>query len=108
MTRLIAFAAAAGLGLSPALATAPGNGPVNGTGWNHLNSPNSATTGQPSQSCGSADALFTPGGATDARGSAFNPDGVAGMHYAGQQVQNSRNTTAAAQYDVACSNQKTP
>jgi hypothetical protein len=36
-------------------------------------------------------------------GSAFNPDGKAGMVYAGQQPQNSTNTHSVSQYDVACS-----
>src|ERR1700740_1683418 len=48
--------------------------------------------GQPNQSCGSATAPNTPGNAAMAPGSAFNPDGNAGTHYAGQQPQNSRNT----------------
>jgi hypothetical protein len=62
--------------------------------------------GQPNQSCGSASAPETPGHAASAPGSAFNPDGNAGTHYAGQQPQNSRNPASVAQYDVACSNQK--
>src|SRR5215831_16419002 len=62
-------------------------------------------TGQPKQSCGSPGAPNTPGNAASAPGSAFNPDGNAGTHYAGQQPQNSRNTASVAQYDVACSNQ---
>ena len=63
------------------------------------------TTGQPNQSCGSATAPNTPGNAALAPGSAFNPDGKAGMMYAGQQPQNSRNPTSVSQYDVACSHQ---
>jgi hypothetical protein len=59
------------------------------------------STGRPTQSCGSATAPNTPGGAASAPGSAFNPDGKAGMVYAGQQPQNSGNGQAA-QYDVAC------
>jgi len=35
-------------------------------------------------------------------GSAFNPSGVAGTRYAGQQPQNSRNPMSVSQYDVAC------
>jgi hypothetical protein len=62
--------------------------------------------GQPNQSCGSASAPETPGHAASAPGSAFNPDGNAGTHYAGQQPQNSRNPASVAQYDVACSHQK--
>ncbi len=64
------------------------------------------TTGQPNQTCGSASAPETPGHASTAPGSAFNPNGNAGTKYAGQQPQNSRNPTSVAQYDVACSHQK--
>jgi hypothetical protein len=64
------------------------------------------TTGQPNQTCGSATAPETPGNAANARGSAFNPNGVAGGVYAGQQPQNSLNPTSVSQYDVACSHQK--
>ena len=67
---------------------------------------NNHTTGQPSQSCGSASAPETPGNAASAPGSAFNPDGNAGTHYAGQQPQNSNNPKSVAQYDAACSHQK--
>jgi hypothetical protein len=63
-------------------------------------------TGQPNQSCGSATAPETPGNAAQAPGSAFNPSGNAGTHYAGQQPQNSRNTASVSQYDVACSHQR--
>lgn len=64
-----------------------------------------AMTGQPKQSCGSASAPNRPGNAMSAPGSAFNPNGNAGTHYAGQQPQNSGNTASVSQYDVACSNQ---
>jgi hypothetical protein len=63
------------------------------------------TTGQPSQTCGSATAPNTPGNASTAPGSAFNPNGKAGMVYAGTQPQNSKNPTSVAQYDVACFHQ---
>jgi hypothetical protein len=63
-------------------------------------------TGQPGQSCGSTSAPNTPGNAAQAPGSAFNPDGNAGTHYAGQQTQNSRNTASVAQYDSACAHQR--
>ena len=58
------------------------------------------STGQPNQSCEAEPS--TPGNAANAPGSAFNPDGVAGTHYAGQQPQNSKNPKSVAQYDVAC------
>ncbi len=60
------------------------------------------TQGQPSQSCGSSTAPTTPGQAVNASGSAFNPNGVAGSVYAGQQPQNSNNPNSNSQYDVAC------
>ena len=59
-------------------------------------------TGQPSQSCGSSNAQQTPGNAASAPGSAFNPNGMAGTVYAGQQPQNSGNPNSVSQYDVAC------
>ena len=43
-----------------------------------------------------------PGHAEFAPGSAFNPDGNAGTHYAGEQPQNSNNVHSVSQYDVAC------
>ena len=71
-------------------------------GWPALAAnPHDSTKGRPNQSCGSTTAPTTPGNAASAPGSAFNPDGKAGMVYAGQQPQNSGNGQAA-QYDVAC------
>ncbi len=64
-----------------------------------------STTGQPNQSCGSLTAPNTPGGAALAPGSAFNPGGISGTVYAGQQPQNSRNPASVSQYDVACFHQ---
>lgn len=65
-------------------------------------------TGQPSEECGEEDALNRPGHAEDARGSAFNPDGVAGQHYAGEQPQNSKNPKSVSQYDTACAHAQSP
>ncbi len=59
-----------------------------------------SATGQPNQSC--EDQPSRPGQSASAPGSAFNPDGVAGTHYAGEQPQNSRNPNSVSQYDVAC------
>jgi hypothetical protein len=59
-------------------------------------------TGQPNQSC--EEQTTRPGHAQDAPGSAFNPDGMAGTKYAGEQPQNSKNPTSVSQYDVACTN----
>ena len=58
------------------------------------------THGQPNQSC--EDQPTRPGNAINAPGSAFNPDGIAGTKYAGEQPQNSKNPTSVSQYDVAC------
>ena len=58
-------------------------------------------TGQPSQSCEDA-GMIRPGQSSTAPGSAFNPDGIAGTHYAGEQPQNSQNPNSVSQYDVAC------
>ncbi|WP_210162772.1 adenylate cyclase [Kaistia adipata] len=60
------------------------------------------TTGQPNQTIGSAQTgSVTPGQSASAPGSAFNPDGTAGTHYAGTQPQNSNNPKSVSQYDVA-------
>ncbi|RAZ89690.1 adenylate cyclase [Mesorhizobium hawassense] len=60
------------------------------------------TTGQPSQTIGTLETgSITPGHASAAPGSAFNPDGNAGTHYAGTQPQNSKNPKSVSQYDVA-------
>lgn len=61
---------------------------------------NPAGTGQPSQSC--EDIGVRPGQAMTAPGSAFNPNGVAGTVYAGNQAVNSNNPNSVSQYDVAC------
>ncbi|MGW2633917.1 hypothetical protein ACWC2K_31965 [Streptomyces chattanoogensis] len=59
-----------------------------------------AFAGQPDQSC--EDQPTRPGQSQSAPGSAFNPDGIAGTHYAGEQPQNSTNPHSVSQYDVAC------
>ena len=59
-----------------------------------------AFAAQPSVECG--DFAQRPGHAEFAPGSAFNPDGNAGTHYAGEQPQNSNNVHSVSQYDVAC------
>jgi hypothetical protein len=60
------------------------------------------STGQPSQSCQAQPSGSTPGNSASAPGSAFNPSGVAGTHYAGNAPQNSNNPKSVSQYDVAC------
>ncbi|MGE5222868.1 MAG: adenylate cyclase, partial [Omnitrophica WOR_2 bacterium] len=55
-------------------------------------------TGQPGQDCEAIG--VTPGHAASAPGSAFNPNGMAGTVYAGEQPQNSNNPNSVSQYDV--------
>ncbi|HEX9446393.1 MAG TPA: hypothetical protein VF920_00340 [Dongiaceae bacterium] len=58
--------------------------------------------GQPSQTIGTPQTgSVTPGHASTAPGSAFNPSGKAGTHYAGTQPQNSKNPKSVSQYDAA-------
>ncbi|HVI87285.1 MAG TPA: hypothetical protein VM659_03230 [Dongiaceae bacterium] len=60
------------------------------------------TKGQPNQTIGSAQTgSVTPGHASTAPGSAFNPGGTADAHYAGTQPQNSKNPKSVSQYDAA-------
>jgi hypothetical protein len=65
--------------------------------------PHSAGTGQPNQSCEVT--MVMPGNSASARGSAFNPNGIAGAVYANPGSQgglSSGNTHVVSQYDVAC------
>jgi hypothetical protein len=90
LVRRCAIVAGSGL-LAVALSTAiTGSAFANPTG----------NAGQPNQSC--EDQPMRPGHASSATGSAFNPDGVAGTRYAGEQDQNDNNPKSASQYDVAC------
>jgi hypothetical protein len=60
------------------------------------------TKGQPSQTIGTAQTgSVTPGKASTARGSAFNPNAIAGAVYAGNQPQSANNPKSKSQYDVA-------
>jgi hypothetical protein len=62
--------------------------------------------GAPGTTCGSSDATSTPGKATNASGSPFNPSGQAGNVYAGNpgkaSLSHSNSTHSVSQYDVAC------
>ena len=70
-----------------------------------LVSPTTGQPGAPNNTCGT-DNPTTPGNAANARGSAFNGTGIAGMHYAGnpdtQSFNNSNSSAAVSQYDTAC------
>ena len=58
--------------------------------------------GQPNQTIGTAQTgNVTPGHASTAPGSAFNPNSIADARYAGTQPQNSKNPKSVSQYDVA-------
>jgi hypothetical protein len=68
----------------------------------------SPTTGHkagPVNTCGPSNPV-TPGNASAARGSPFNPSGIAGLHYAGNpgtaSLAHSNSTAPTAQYDNAC------
>lgn len=89
----------------PSPTTAPGQGQYNGSNYNHVNSPAHAT-GQPNQSC--EEIGITPGNSASAPGggSPFSgEDSTSGTHYAGSQLQNSRNSASVSQYDQACAKQ---
>lgn len=61
--------------------------------------------GAPNNTCG-PDNPKTPGGSDSARGSPFNPDGVAGTVYAGNpntsSLLHANSIHAVSQYDIAC------
>jgi hypothetical protein len=99
MKRTLILFSAAAIAMAPAMAfAAPGTG--KGPPAANSISP-SHDTGQPDQSC--EDLGNQPGNAMDAPGSAFNPDGTGGAHYAGEQDGiNNKNTASVSQYDVAC------
>ena len=64
--------------------------------------------GAPGTTCDPSNPLtsLTPGGSALARGSAFNPDGVAGTVYAGNpgtaSLLHANSVHAVSQYDIAC------
>lgn len=68
-------------------------------------SPTTGQPGAPTNTCG-PDNLITPGNAVNAQGSAFNPNGQAGLVYAGNDgtssVMHANSTAAVSQYDTAC------
>ena len=92
-------------GRTPSPTTAPGQGQFQGQGYNHMHTQAQAK-GQPNQSCESTGT--TPGNSASAPGggSPFSgEESTGGSHYAGSQLQNSRNSASVSQYDVACANQ---
>ena len=60
-------------------------------------------TGQPSVECEDFGEDSAPGGSATAPGSAFNEEGTAHSHYAGEQPGiNDKNPNSVSQYDVGC------
>ena len=89
---------------TPSPTTAPGQGQYQGQGYNHTNS--GQAKGQPSQSCQATGTTPGNAGSAPGGGSPFvGSSSKSGAHYAGSQLQNSRNTASVSQYDVACANQ---
>jgi hypothetical protein len=70
-----------------------------------LENPTTGHKGAPNNTCGDANPV-TPGNAANAPGSPFNPNGNAGLHYAGNpgtsSLAHSNSTAAVSQYDNAC------
>jgi len=70
-----------------------------------LVNPTTGQKGAPNNTCG-PDNPVTPGNAANANGSPFNPNGIAGMHYAGNpntsSLAHSNSTASVSQYDNAC------
>jgi hypothetical protein len=70
-----------------------------------VQSPTTGHKGAPTNTCGSP-GTATPGNAAAAMGSPFNPDGQAGLVYAGnpgtKSLANSNSTATVSQYDIAC------
>ena len=68
-------------------------------------SPTTGQPGAPANTCGPANPV-TPGNAVTATGSVFNPNGQAGVVYAGNpgtaSLANANSTVAVSQYDSAC------
>jgi hypothetical protein len=66
--------------------------------------PTTGHKGAPNQTCQTF--TVTPGKAANAPGSPFNPNGNAGLHYAGNpntsSLAHSNSTASVAQYDNAC------
>ena len=61
--------------------------------------------GAPGTTCGSPNAMATPGNAANANGSPFNPNGQAGTVYAGNpgtaSSEHANSSHAVSQYDIA-------
>ena len=69
-------------------------------------SPTTGQPGAPTNTCGNPGATSQPGASASAQGSPFNPNGQAGVVYAGNpntaSLAHSNSTAAVSQYDIAC------
>lgn len=70
-----------------------------------MQNPTTGQPGAPTNTCGPANPA-TPGSSVAAPGSPFNPNGQAGVVYAGNpgtaSLANANSTAVVSQYDVAC------
>jgi len=70
-----------------------------------VQNPTTGQPGAPTNTCGPANPV-TPGSSVSAAGSPFNPNGQAGVVYAGNpgtaSLANANSTAVVSQYDVAC------
>jgi hypothetical protein len=70
-----------------------------------LQTPTTGQPGAPNNTCGTANPV-TPGGSASSPGSPFNPNGQAGVVYAGNpgtaSLAHSNSTATVSQYDAAC------
>jgi hypothetical protein len=70
-----------------------------------LQTPTTGQPGAPNNTCGTANPV-TPGGSASSPGSPFNPNGQAGIVYAGNpgtaSLAHSNSTATVSQYDAAC------
>lgn len=72
-----------------------------------LQNPTTGQNGAPTNTCYSApNTADSPGQSMSASGSAFNPSGTSGAHYAGNpgtaSTTHANSTAAVSQYDTAC------
>ena len=105
------------LPFSVALASPHGGGGMGAAGMHSMTAPTNPNTrsgnafghpGSPNVSCQQIGVF--PGNSANSPGAPFNEPtansagGNAGLHYAGNAPQNSKNTASVSQYDVACAN----
>jgi hypothetical protein len=97
---IVRLSAAAATGLAAAVIGVAAAGPAAA-----LVNPTTGQPGAPTNTCG-PDNLVTPGHSASSPGSPFNPNGQAGLVYAGNpgtvSLTHANSTAAVSQYDVAC------